>query len=276
MPRTPTSRLNNLKADLKQMRSVLIAYSGGTDSVFLAKTARDTLKDNATAITAASPMYPQKELKEAKQLAKKIGIRHIIIDTGKTQLSSIKKNTENRCYDCKKELFKKLKEIASKNNIPYVLDATNLDDLTDYRPGIKALRELNIKSPLVDAKLTKKDIRHLSKNMGLDTWDKPSSACLASRIPYGTQITKKHLEQIEKSENIIKKLGIKQLRIRHHGTTAIIEVLKKDIPILLKHSKKITRKLKQLGFTYITIDLEGYRQGSLNEVLKNETDAKRL
>lgn len=276
MQNTLDAKLEELKHNLRQMKAALIAFSGGTDSTFLVKVAHDVLHENAVAVTLASSAYPQRELNDAKRLAKELGISHIIIESEYTEIPSFRKNAKDRCYHCKKEQFAILKDIAEKNSIVHVLDATNHDDRKDYRPGMLALKELGITSPLKDAKLTKKEIRHLSKDMGIDTWDKPSQACLASRIAYGTEITKERLERIERAEDIIKDLGIKQLRIRYHDTLARIEVSRKDMPLLLKHSKEITRHLKGLGFIYITLDLEGYRTGSLNEVLENGTYPKRL
>ena len=249
---------------------MVIAFSGGVDSTFLVKVAYEVLGKNVIAVTAASSTYPKTELEEAKRLARLIGVRHIIVNSQETEVENFKRNPPNRCYYCKKELFSRLKEIAKKEKINYVLDGTNYDDLTDFRPGMKALRELNIISPLKDAKLTKEDIRNLSKLMNLDTWDKPACACLASRFPYGIRITKERLDRVEKAEAVIRNLGIRQLRVRYHNEIARIEVNKKDMQLLLEHSDSIVKKFKELGFIYVTLDMEGYRTGSLNEVLRNE------
>jgi len=266
----PTIKMENLKDKLRRMGRVVIAFSGGVDSTFLVKVAYEVLGKNVIAVTAASSTYPKTELEEAKRLARLIGVRHIIVNSEETEVENFKQNPPNRCYYCKKELFSKLKEIAKKEKINYVLDGTNYDDLTDFRPGMKALRELNIISPLKDAKLTKEDIRNLSKLMNLDTWDKPACACLASRFPYGIRITKERLDRVEKAENVIRNLGIRQLRVRYHNEIARIEVNKKDMQLLLEHSDSIVKKFKELGFIYVTLDMEGYRTGSLNEVLRNE------
>ncbi|MCD6083610.1 ATP-dependent sacrificial sulfur transferase LarE [Candidatus Aerophobetes bacterium] len=266
----PTIKMENLKDKLRRMGRVVIAFSGGVDSTFLVKVAYEVLGKNVIAVTAASSTYPKTELEEAKRLARLIGVRHIIVNSQETEVENFKRNPPNRCYYCKKELFSRLKEIAKKEKINYVLDGTNYDDLTDFRPGMKALRELNIISPLKDAKLTKEDIRNLSKLMNLDTWDKPACACLASRFPYGIRITKERLDRVEKAEAVIRNLGIRQLRVRYHNEIARIEVNKKDMQLLLEHSDSIVKKFKELGFIYVTLDMEGYRTGSLNEVLRNE------
>ena len=267
MAQTLDSKLENLKARIKSMNFAVIAFSGGVDSVFLAKVAFDVLGKRAIAVTAASPTHPKRELKESRKYAKSIGIQHIVINTEETERPGFKENTPMRCYFCKKELFSKIRALADEKNIENVIDASNYNDLDDYRPGMMALKELNIGSPLKDAELTKAEIRQLSKNMGLDTWDKPAFACLASRFPYGTEITKENLEKVERAEDIIHNFGIKQLRVRFHGKIARIEVEKGEVDTLIKHSKEIIAGLKGLGFVYITLDLEGYRMGSLNEVL---------
>jgi uncharacterized protein len=269
-------KLENLNKKLKKMGSVVIAFSGGVDSSFLVKVAYDLLGEKVVAVTATSSTYPKAELQEAERIAKLIGVRHIVIDSEETEIDNFKRNPTNRCYYCKKELFSKLKDIAKRENFNYVLDGTNYDDLDDFRPGMQAVKELDIVSPLKEVKLTKKDIRDLSEEMNLDTWDKPAFACLASRFPYGTEITKEKLDRIDKAENVLRNLGLKQLRVRYHDKIARIEVNKKDIRLLLKHSDEIIKELKKLGFTYITLDLEGYRTGSLNEVLENGRNLERL
>jgi uncharacterized protein len=263
-------KLEKLKELLRHMDRVLIAYSGGVDSTFLLKVAHDVLGNNVMAVIATSSTYPNLELASAKKIAQNIGVKYRIIKTDEMKNKLFLKNTKNRCYYCKKELFIKIKKIAIANNIKYVLDGSNADDAEDYRPGERAIKELGIRSPLKEAGLIKKEIRYLSKEMNLDTWDKPALACLASRFPYGTKITKKRLRQIELAEKFLSKLGFLQIRVRHHDMIARIEVTKEDFNKILKQKEKIVNYFKKLGFTYITMDIEGYRTGSLNEVLKYE------
>jgi uncharacterized protein len=262
-------KLRKLKEILKDMNSVAVAYSGGVDSSFLLKIAYDVLGDKVLAVTATSSTYPKQELTNAKKFAKNIGVKHIIIGSDEIKNKKFSKNTPNRCYYCKKELFTKIKKIADKNDINYVLDGENADDTKDYRPGIKAARELCVRSPLKEAGLTKKEIRELSHKMNLKTWDKPALACLASRFPYGTRITKERLKQVELAEAFLSKMGLHQIRVRHHEKIARIEVTKNDFNKILRHKEKIVNYFKKLGFIYVTMDIEGYRTGSLNEGLKH-------
>lgn len=252
------------------MKRILIAYSGGADSTFLLKVAYDVLGDNVIAVTATSSTYSKNELNLTKKFTKKIGVHHIVIKSDEMKNESFLKNTPNRCYYCKRELFSKIKKIADSHKINNILDGSNVDDIKDYRPGAKALIEHGVISPLKEAKLTKKEIRELSREMHLKSWNKPALACLASRFPYGTRITKGRLRQVEKAEAFLSNLGLNQIRVRHHDEIARIEVAKDDFPKILKHAKKITQKFKKIGFTYITLDIEGYRTGSLNEGIKYE------
>ena len=265
------TKLKKLEKVLQKMNKVLIAYSGGADSTFLIKVAVDTLgKENVLAVTAKSPTYQASELKDAKENAKTIGVRHLIIDTQELKNPEFSSNPGNRCFYCKDELFGELKSIANKKGFDFVSDASNIDDLYDYRPGAKAKEKHGVSSPLQDAGFSKRDIRVFSKKLGLATWDKPAMACLASRFPYGDKIEVDKLKRIETAEYFLQGMGFKQVRVRCHGDAARIEVLPGQIKRLNKDEirGKIVKKLKALGFLYITLDLQGYRTGSLNEVLR--------
>lgn len=267
MKTTPQAKLTLLQQMLTTMKSCVIAYSGGVDSTFLIKVAYDVLGNNALAVTAASSTYPQRELRDAKRFAKKIGIPHIIIRSEELDIKNFSNNPENRCYYCKKELFRKMKRIAQEHGFKQVLDGSNADDIFDYRPGGKARKEQNVISPLKEVGLTKQEIRSLSHSMNLQSSDKPAFACLASRFPYGTKITKERLKQIEAAEDYLFSLGITQCRVRYHTDVARIEVTPGDFHTILSHTKQIVNKFKKIGFTYVALDVEGYRTGSLNEVI---------
>ncbi len=263
-------KLNKLKKILKGMDSVVIAYSGGVDSTFLLKVALDILgKEKILAVTARSQTYTKKEYQYAKIQARKIKAPHMTIYTDELKDKKFVSNPSRRCYFCKRHLFGSLSKLAKDKHFSYVLDATNSDDEKDFRPGREAGLELGIKSPLKEAGLKKSEIRQFSKKLGLDTWDKPAMACLASRFPYGSEIKLESLLAIEQAEDDLRKLGFSQVRVRCYGRTARIEIAKKDIKRLINSNlrDKITRRLKKLGFIYITLDLEGYRSGSMNEEL---------
>ncbi|MDD5131608.1 MAG: ATP-dependent sacrificial sulfur transferase LarE [bacterium] len=261
-------RLNNI---LRKTGKVLIAFSGGVDSTFLVYLANKILPGNVLAVTAVSETYPARELKTAKVLARQIGVRHLVIKTRELENKKFKANTAERCYFCKKELFSTLKKIAAKNKIDNVVDAANIDDLKDYRPGSRASRELGIRHPLQEAGFTKRNIREISRRCGLPTWDKPALACLASRVPYGNKIHSKTLDRIDQAEEFLQKFGLRQLRVRDYGTLARIEVEPPDFRKILKNSGKVIRYFKKLGYLYITLDLAGYRMGSLNAELPVKT-----
>jgi len=264
-------KIVRLKQILEGFGKVVIAFSGGVDSSFLLKAAKDALPDkDVLAVTAVSETYTGSELKQAKRFAKELGVRHKVIFTNELKDKNFIKNPVDRCYYCKKELFGKLTEIVKKEGFNYGLDASNTDDARDYRPGSKAKKEFGIRSPLMEAGFSKDDIRRHSKGLKLETAGMPSMACLASRFPYGEEINKKALKKIDSAEDFIKRQGISQVRVRCHDNIARIEVEKENIKIFMNKRicDKITKRLRQLGFKYIALDLEGYRTGSLNEVLK--------
>ncbi|MEA3360850.1 MAG: ATP-dependent sacrificial sulfur transferase LarE [Thermodesulfobacteriota bacterium] len=265
-------KLQKVKQILANMESVLIAFSGGVDSAFLLKVARDVLGNRVLAVTAKSLIHPLEEIKQAKGIALDLGVKHKIIETQELSNPRFFNNSKDRCYWCKRELYGELIGIAGDNNLNYVLDGTNFDDLNDFRPGIKAARELGTRSPLIEAKFTKEDIRTLSKGMGLEVWGKPSLACLASRFPYGMKITREDVAKIDNAERFLRGLGITQARVRHHDGIVRIEVMDEDISKLLgeKLRGQILSHFKGLGYLYVTIDLEGYRTGSMNEVLQRD------
>ena len=268
--KTLKQKFTDLKDIIKELESVVVAFSGGVDSTFLLDIAVEVLgKENVLAVTSSAETYPSEELEDAKQFVKEIGAEHHITYTSELENSNFTQNDKNRCYYCKKELFSDLKKIAEEKGYKYVLDGSNYDDkVNDYRPGLQAAAELNIKSPLKKAEMTKDNIRKISKIRGLPTWNKPSFACLSSRFPYGDKIDIYKLNMVDKGEAFLREFDFNQLRLRHHDeNTARIEVLVEDIPELLKHRKKIVTKLKDIGYTYITLDIEGYRTGSMNEVL---------
>ncbi len=264
-----SKKLTSLKCIISKYKSCLVAFSGGQDSTFLLKASSMALpNDKILAVTAVSATYPEAELAKAKILAKEIGVRLKVIRTAELHNKKFAANSVKRCYYCKKELFAKLLAIARQNKLKFVLEASNLSDKSDYRPGNIAKKELKIESPLLKAGINKDDIRRLSKKLGLSSWNKPSLACLASRIPYGTKITAGLLKRIDQAEAYLTNMGFKQVRLRHYNGLCRIEVDKNNIGKLLGRRQAIVDKLKSLGYNYIALDLEGYRTGSLNEVIK--------
>jgi uncharacterized protein len=263
-------RLQSLIENIKEMESLLVAFSGGVDSTFLLRVAKDALGGNVVAATAKSPIYPEAEYEQAKMMASELGAKHLTIFTEQYQQPEFFSNPPNRCYYCKRELFAKLRQLADREGLNWVADGTNYDDLGDHRPGIMAAAELGARSPLCEAGLTKNDIRALSRQLGLATWDKPSLACLASRFPYGDEITLKGLSMVAEAEKYLQGLGFKQLRIRHHNDIARIEVALEEMGRFYHPElcNEVVNKLKAIGYTYITLDLQGYRSGSMNEVLE--------
>lgn len=264
------NKFEKLQSILKEMENVLVAFSAGVDSTFLLCCAKEALNDKALAVTARSASFPQRELDESVKLAKMLKVEHLLIDSEELKNSDYRENPPDRCFYCKSDLFGKLRKIADEKGIPFVLDGANLDDTGDYRPGSKAAEELAVRSPLKEAELTKEDIRRLSKEKNLPTWNKPSFACLASRFPYGTAITEEKLAIVEQAENVLHELGFHQFRLRHHDKIARIEVTKDQLPRFLNNgiSEKVISELKNLGYSYITVDLEGYRSGRMNDELK--------
>lgn len=258
-------KYEKLKEIIKGYKKAVIAYSGGVDSTFLVKVAYDVLKDNSTAVTIVSPMLSESEKTDALEMAEKIGIAHILIEDDEIE-EQVQKNGIDRCYHCKKIEFGNIIEAAKDYNIQIVCDGSNVDDLSDYRPGLNAISEMQVKSPLRDAGLTKAEIRELSKALGLRTWDKPAFACLASRIPYGEKIDNNKLRRIDKSEIFLRNLGFKQLRVRSHGDTARIEISREEREKMFNVDimDKVSEELKKYGFTYVSMELGGYKMGNMN------------
>ncbi len=269
-------RYEKLRAILKEMGSVVIGFSGGVDSTFLSYTAHDVLGDQALAVTAVSPTLPESEERDARDMAASIGIRHLVVHSTEFSDPEFVKNPKNRCYICKKIRFTALVNLAKQEGFHWVVDGGNVDDLGDFRPGMKALEEMAdaVRSPMIEAGITKADIRALSQELGLRTWNKQSAACLASRIPYGVELTPQRLSMIDKAEQYIAPYITGSLRVRYHGDVARIEVREDEIPAILAHRKDIVQALRRCGFTYVSLDLGGYEMGSLNEVIETDEDDK--
>lgn len=266
-------KYHRLQAILREMEGVAIGYSGGVDSTLLAKVAHQVLGPRAVAMIGRSETYPTREFEEAVGLAMSIGVRYVVVNTEETDVIKFRENPPDRCYYCKTELFGKLSDIAKRESLPWIADGTITDDVGDFRPGMRAKSEGNVRSPLLEAEFSKADVRELSKHLGLPTWDKPAFACLSSRFPYGMGITKENLTRVDKGETFLRDLGFRQFRVRlHDERTARIEVGQQEIKHLMDDDlrTRIVLQMKQLGFTYVMLDLQGYRTGSMNDVLPAE------
>jgi uncharacterized protein len=258
-----------LRQCLRQCGSVVVAFSGGVDSALLAAVAAEVLGDRALAVTADSPSYPSRHRDFAIRIARDFSLRHEFVTTSEMESAAYTANPSNRCYYCKQELFGRLTALARDRGFAVVADGNNADDRGDYRPGRDAAREHGVRSPLDEAGLTKAEIRRLSRGLGLPTWDEPASACLSSRIPYGSEVTVEKLRMIEQAEDVLHSLGFRQCRVRHHGEVARLELSPDEMPRAIDASVReaVVRDLKAIGYRYVSLDLQGYRTGSLNEVL---------
>jgi uncharacterized protein len=260
------SKLAVLRRELRALESVVVAFSGGLDSAFVLAVAHQTLGERAVGLTAWSPSVPERERQDAARIARQLGARHLVVQSQELHDPRYAANPENRCFYCKSELYKLTEQTRMELGFAHVVNGTNVDDLGDYRPGLEAAKAAAVRSPLVDAGLHKAEIRALARELSLDFWDKPAAACLSSRIPYGTAVTRERLGQIERLEDALHALGLRQVRVRHHDSLARIEVAKSELLSAFEARDAIVAAGKQAGYTYVTLDLAGYRTGSLNQL----------
>ncbi|HET9016760.1 MAG TPA: ATP-dependent sacrificial sulfur transferase LarE [Thermomicrobiaceae bacterium] len=267
MDGTVRAKYDELRGLMASLGSVVVAYSAGVDSTLVLRVARDVLGDRVVAATGLSDTYPEEEMAEARALAAELGVRHVMVRTEELTDPRYAMNSHQRCFFCKQELYGKLREVADEHGLEHIVDGTNADDLGDHRPGLRAARERGVRSPLQEVGFTKEEIRALSSELGLRTWDKPAFACLSSRFPYGTPITLTALRQVADGERAMRRLGFRGFRVRHHDTVARLEVDVADFNRVLEHHDEIVAALQAVGYRYVALDLQGYRRGSLNEVL---------
>ncbi len=261
-------RYDALKASLHEMGSVVIGFSGGVDSTVLAKVAHDVLGPRAIAVIGASEAFPQGEVEAAMEVASQIGIELVCVPTHELSDPAFRVNKTDRCYHCKSELFGVLRRVADEKGVQWVADGSNADDVADFRPGMRAAAELNVRSPLREAGLTKADVRAIAHLLGLSNWDRPSFACLSSRFPYGTEITRELLARVDACERFLRELGFRQFRVRHHDTVCRIELNPEDFSKLLENREAVLDRFRDSGYTYVTLDIEGFRSGKMNDVIR--------